>query len=84
MQLKFWEALLSLGSLGCFGIMYKSNNIFDISDDCLPKERIESCSGFSYDSSPGSDGKESAQNVGNLCSIPGLGRSPGEGHGNPL
>ena len=23
-------------------------------------------------------------NVGNLSSIPGLGRSPGEGHGNPL
>ena len=32
----------------------------------------------------GSDGKESACNVGDLGSIPGLGRSPGEGHGNPL
>ena len=32
----------------------------------------------------GSDGKESACNVGNLGSIPGLGRSPGEGNGNPL
>ena len=31
-----------------------------------------------------SDGKESAHNVGDLYSIPGLGRSPGEGHGNPL
>ena len=31
-----------------------------------------------------SDGKESACNVGNLGSIPGLGRSPGRGHGNPL
>ena len=29
-------------------------------------------------------GKESACNVGDLGSIPGLGRSPGEGHGNPL
>ena len=28
----------------------------------------------------GSDGKESACNVGDLGSIPGLGRSPGEGH----
>ena len=28
--------------------------------------------------------KESAHNEGNLGSIPGLGRSPGEGHGNPL
>ena len=32
----------------------------------------------------GSDGEESACNVGDLGSIPGLGRSPGEGHGNPL
>ena len=32
----------------------------------------------------GSDGKESACNVGNLGSIPGLGRSPGEGNDNPL
>ena len=32
----------------------------------------------------GSDSKESALNVGDLGSIPGLGRSPGEGHGNPL
>ena len=32
----------------------------------------------------GSDGKESACNVGDLGSIPGLGRSPGEGYGNPL
>ena len=32
----------------------------------------------------GSDGKESAYNVGDLGSIPVLGRSPGEGNGNPL
>ena len=32
----------------------------------------------------GSDGKESACNVGDLGSIPGLGRSPGGEHGNPL
>ena len=32
----------------------------------------------------GSAGKESACNAGNLDLIPGLGRSPGEGHGNPL
>ena len=32
----------------------------------------------------GSDGKEFACNVGDLGSIPGLGRSPGGGHGNPL
>ena len=32
----------------------------------------------------GSDGKESACNEGHLGSIPGLGRSPGGEHGNPL
>ena len=32
----------------------------------------------------GSDSKESACDVGDLGSIPGLGRSPGGEHGNPL
>ena len=32
----------------------------------------------------GSAGKESACKAGDLGSIPGSGRSPGEGHGNPL
>ena len=32
----------------------------------------------------GSDSKESACNAGDLGSIPGLGRSPGEGKGYPL
>ena len=37
-------------------------------------------SGFPH----GSDSKESDCDVGDLGSIPGLGSSPGEGHGNPL
>ena len=32
----------------------------------------------------GSEGKASACNEGDLGSIPGSGRSPGEGNGNPL
>ena len=32
----------------------------------------------------GSDGKESACSAGDLGLIPGLGRFPGEGNGNPL
>ena len=32
----------------------------------------------------GSAGKESTCNAGDLSSIPGLGRSPGEGNGYPL
>jgi len=34
--------------------------------------------------SGGSDGKESACDAEDLSLIPGLGRSPGEGNGNPL
>ena len=32
----------------------------------------------------GSGGKESTCNAGDMDSIPGMGRSPGGGHGNPL
>ena len=32
----------------------------------------------------GSEGKTSARNAGDLCSIPGSGRLPGEGNGYPL
>ena len=39
---------------------------------------------FELDFPGGSDGKASAYNVGDLGSIPGSGRSPGEGNGNPL
>ena len=38
---------------------------------------------FAYDSS-GSDGKESACGTGDPGLIPGSGRSPGEGNGNPF
>ena len=37
-----------------------------------------------YDFSGGSDGKVSAYNVEDPGSVPALGRSPGEGNGNPL
>ena len=39
---------------------------------------------FEFSDTGGSDGKESAYNAGDPGSIPGLGRSPGEGNGNPL
>ena len=46
-----------------------------------PKNEISHCfQGFPG----GSDGKESACNGGDLSSIPGLGRFPGEGHGDSL
>ena len=37
-----------------------------------------------YDVPSGSDGKASAYKAGDPGFIPGLGRSPGEGNGNPL
>ena len=39
---------------------------------------------FAQTSTGGSDGKESACNAGDPGSIPGSGRSPGEGNGHPL
>ena len=39
---------------------------------------------YSLDFACGSDGKVSAYNGGDLGSIPGLGRSSGEGNSNPL
>ena len=50
---------------------------FNIGHYCLPILRIV---GFPC----GSAGKESACNAGNMGSIPGLGRSPGDGKGYPL
>ena len=40
--------------------------------------------GYIIDVPGGSDGKAAIYNVGDPGSIPGLGRSPGEGNGNPL
>ena len=39
---------------------------------------------FTYGFLGGSDGKEFTYNAGDLGLIPGLGRPPGRGHGNPL
>ena len=42
--------------------------------------QVTFCLGLPYSS----NGKESACDAGDLGSIPGLGRSPGEGNGSPL
>ena len=49
---------------------------------CLKKLKIELPYDLGFPS--GSDSKESACNAGDLGSIPGLGRCPGGGPGNPL
>ena len=60
--------------LSTLGYMYLFELVFLIFLDIYP--------GVGF---PGSSaGKESACNVGDPCSIPGLGRSPGEGIGYPL
>ena len=72
----------------CFKDTEQSERIFCEVPGSCPFLKLDYLS-FSYCfgvlfTSNGSDGKESACNAGNLVSIPGLGRSPGRGHGNPL
>ena len=50
----------------------------EVSTECFLMEPVKSCS------PDVSDGKASAYNAGDSGSTPGLGRSPGEGSGNPL
>ena len=49
-----------------------------------PPHYLASFQEFLWDFPDGSDGKASAYNAGDPGSVPGLGRSPGEGNGNPL
>ena len=53
---------------------------------CLtPEGRMcKSGQGRGFDFPDGSDGKKTTYNAGDAGLIPGLGRSPGEGNGNPL
>ena len=59
-----------------------------IPDGCEPFSRLHLFLKLEYSCFLGfprsSVGKESALNAGDLGLIPGLGRSPEEGHGNPL
>ena len=52
--------------------------------DSLPMSHQGSPWGIRWAAPCGSAGEESAYNAGDLVSIPGLGRSPGEGKGYPL
>ena len=49
-----------------------------------PRPSLEKPICTHFDFSGGSDGKVSVYNAGNPGSIPALGRSTGEGNGNPL
>ena len=50
----------------------------------ISDERKNLCISYRMGFPGGSDGKEYAYNVGDPGLTPGLGRSPGEGNGNPL
>ena len=69
---------------GIFNTTKTSNSIICIE----PQKNLNSQNNLenkqSWNFPDGSDHKESACNVGDLGLIPGLGRSPGGGHGNPL
>ena len=59
--------------------------IYGVTQSWTRLKRLSSSSSSKDKSFPGgSDSKESACNAGNLGSIPRLGRSPGEGNGNPF
>ena len=59
--------------------------VHGVADGRTRLKRLSSSSSSKDKSFPGgSDSKESACNAGNLGSIPRLGRSPGEGNGNPV
>ena len=89
-----WRIPMDCSPPGSYGIVYPRqehrsglpfpppgeipNYLFLIYSNFFPKMYV-------YLGYPGDSGsKESTGNVGNLGSIPELGRSPGGGHGNPL
>ena len=83
-----WAILLEKRSRGCRVVLWSSNCCLRVLDtpggtillglDVLPKPSVK------LDFPGGSDGKESACNAEDPGSIPGLGRSPGEGNDKPL
>ena len=67
-------------TLGWEGLLEKGATHSSILASPAPKKGLKEILGFPG----GSDGKASACSTGDPGSIPGLGRSPGEGNGNPL
>jgi hypothetical protein len=64
-------------------MMYISSIVIVQQIGCLMKVSFHFKNGLHL-VSDGLDGKASVYNAGDPGSIPGLGRSPGEGNGNPL
>ena len=72
------------GSVGKVGLLQGRRPQFDswVGKICWRRDRLPTLVFLGFPG--GSDGKESACSAGDLGSIPGLGRSPGEGKGYPL
>ena len=77
---EYWSGMPfpSTGNLYDPGIKPQSPSL---KADCLPFELLTISITGKRGFPAGSDGKESALNAGDLGSIPGSGRSPGEGNG---
>ena len=78
----YWGASLVAQLVDNLPAMQETLVQFLSREDPLEKGRLHTPVFLGFPGS--SDGKESACNVGDLGSIAGLGRSPGEWHGNPL
>ena len=73
MDKEAWRAVI-------YGVAKSRTQLSDWTELNFPEQDFKHI----YKTPGGSDGKASVYNVGDLGSIPGLGRSPGEGNGNPL
>ena len=70
----------SFSMMACRSLQHSSLLTWNVKDTPLVWHSLYTNYGFPG----GSDGEESACSVGDPALIPRLGRSPGEGHGNPL
>ena len=85
MKKKFWNSLLSMNyKLSLKLVVHLFLFVFFICVNLFSQISTDYFFCLSLFVNPGSEDKASACNAGDPGSIPGLGRSPGEGNGNPL
>ena len=82
--LKLWGVLSTLKMACCFCLLHYPWSPRLLWSSQGLRENQENYSRDFWGFPGSSDAKESACNAGDLASIPGLGRFPGGGHGNPL
>ena len=85
MKKKFWNSLLSMNyKLSLKLVVHLFLFVFFICVNLFSQISTDYFFCLSLFVNPGSEDKASACNAGDQGSIPGLGRSPGEGNDNPL